>query len=71
LFFGGLSKVLEVNGCSLFFPLGEMSFHVVALTGQEEGAREEEDSGESLTGFEVDWPARTSVRLWVALQLFF
>lgn len=70
LFFGGLSKVLEVNGWSLSFPLGRTSFHAVAFLEQEEVAGEEEDCGGSLLSFEVDWPARTFVSLWAALHLF-
>lgn len=65
-FFAGLSKVLEVNGWSLSFPLGRTSLHTVAFSEQEEGTREEEDGGGSLLSFEVDWPARTVVSLWAA-----
>lgn len=69
LFFGGLSKVLEVNGWCLSFPLGRTSFHAIAFSEQEEGTREEEDCGGSLLSFEVDWPARTFVSLWAAPHL--
>lgn len=63
LFFEGLGEVLEVNGWYLPFPLGQRSFHAVAFSELEEGAREVEGCGGSLLGFEVDWPARTSVSL--------
>lgn len=68
LFFGGLSKVLEVNGWSLSFPLGRTSFHAIAFW-ELEGAREEEDCGGSLLSFEFDRPARTFVSLGTALHL--
>ena len=70
LFFGGLSKVLEVNGWFLSFSLGRTSFHTIAFSEQEEGAREEDDCGGSLLSFEVNWPARIFVSLWAALHLF-
>lgn len=70
LFFGGLTKVLEVDGWPLSFPLGRTSFHAIAFLEQEEGAREEDNCCGSLLSFEVDWPARTFVISWAALHLF-
>jgi len=67
-FFGGLSKVLEVSGWSLSFPLGRTSFHAVAFSEEEEGTREEEDCGGSLLSLGVDWPGRTFVSLLTALH---